>query len=600
MQNLDLFVGGVDSGDTSYLKDYYAIGTGEPPEDSQQDYTLISASESNGVTMVHCKRRLNTQDVKDLLIQPGDPVYIAWAYHTSSDDLQYHSNHRGYSSQMHVLVPVVTTAYKHEIYLRHDRARARTGSISFLERTAKMKSFNFFALVFRIFVLFFATADALNHLTLGNGIFNVTWNYLSASQEIEFEVRAKTTGYVSLGLTKTNSGMQNLDLFVGGVDSGGTSYLKDNYAIGKGEPPQDSQQDYTLISASESNGVTMVHCKRRLNTQDVKDLLIQPGDKVYFAWATHTSSDTLAYHTARGYSPQVHELVPLPQTTTPPPTTAPTTAPITAPTTAPTTAPITAPATAPTTAPTTAPVTAPTTAPTTAPITAPATAPTTAPTTAPANATNTAPNTSPTIAPSNVYNKQLSFNNGDYLVFWKFDSNTNELFFKLVVKATGWVGLGFSQQNSGMANLDIVVANVSAGQGFIGDYYARGTFTPSRDSSQDWHLISAKEDGVNTTVEFKRKLDTEDANDQQFKTGESYFLAWAYHSSSDDFTQHTQRGYSQNVDLVVAADAGSTTTARPSPETTSTQKPIPTTAATVTQCSLLLMMISFLASFLLK
>lgn len=55
---------------------------------------------------------------------------------------------------------------------------------------------------------------------------------------------------------------------------------------------------------------------------------IQPGDKVYFAWAFHTSSDSLRYHSDRNYSPQMHELVPLPpQTTTSSPTTAPTTAP---------------------------------------------------------------------------------------------------------------------------------------------------------------------------------------------------------------------------------------------------------------------------------
>jgi hypothetical protein len=62
----------------------------------------------------------------------------------------------------------------------------------------------------------------------------------------------------------------------------------------------------------------------------------------------------------------------------------------------------------------------------------------------------------------------LNFKNGDYLLSWSFDSITSEILFKLVVKATGWIGLGFSNTNSGMSDMDVVIANVSGGQGFIG------------------------------------------------------------------------------------------------------------------------------------
>ena len=74
--------------------------------------------------------------------------------------------------------------------------------------------------------LFVAFSAAINELQFENGNVNISWNYVPASPEIDFNISVKTTGYVAMGLTKTNSGMQNLALFAGGVDSSGNSYLK--------------------------------------------------------------------------------------------------------------------------------------------------------------------------------------------------------------------------------------------------------------------------------------------------------------------------------------------------------------------------------------
>lgn len=66
-----------------------------------------------------------------------------------------------------------------------------------------------------------------NKLQFNNGNFNLTWRYLPESQEIEYKVRAMTTGYVAVGMTKTNFGMKDLDLFFAGVTSySRTVYLK--------------------------------------------------------------------------------------------------------------------------------------------------------------------------------------------------------------------------------------------------------------------------------------------------------------------------------------------------------------------------------------
>jgi hypothetical protein len=56
-------------------------------------------------------------------------------------------------------------------------------------------------------------------------------------------------------------------------------HFKDKHVNGYNAPSQDAQQDYTLVSASESNGITMVHCKRKLLTKDDKDFQIKVSIK---------------------------------------------------------------------------------------------------------------------------------------------------------------------------------------------------------------------------------------------------------------------------------------------------------------------------------
>lgn len=46
--------------------------------------------------------------------------------------------------------------------------------------------------------------------------------------------------------------------------------------------------------------------------------------------------------------------------------------------------------------------------------------------------------------------------------------NTKELVCRLKVKASGWVGLGFSDVNYWMRNMDVMMAGVREGKGYIG------------------------------------------------------------------------------------------------------------------------------------
>jgi hypothetical protein len=62
----------------------------------------------------------------------------------------------------------------------------------------------------------------------------------------------------------------------------------------------------------------------------------------------------------------------------------------------------------------------------------------------------------------------LTFGKGDFIFSWKFDSSTKELVCKLEVKATGWVGIGFSDLQFWMRNMDVMIGGVREGRGYIG------------------------------------------------------------------------------------------------------------------------------------
>ena len=51
------------------LQDYITNGQGPPRQDAQQDWTLTSSSENNGVTKLRCYRKLNTADDQDVVIE---------------------------------------------------------------------------------------------------------------------------------------------------------------------------------------------------------------------------------------------------------------------------------------------------------------------------------------------------------------------------------------------------------------------------------------------------------------------------------------------------------------------------------------------------
>lgn len=79
---------------------------------------------------------------------------------------------------------------------------------------------------------------------------------------------------------------------------------------------------------------------------------------------------------------------------------------------------------------------------------------------------------------------------------WNYDSKNKEVIFILEVKATGWIGLGISDVNSSMHQMDIVVAWVDSN----GQNHIKVCFTA--------HLVTQQ-------TNYRRATDRKTSNDKQ-------------------------------------------------------------------------------------
>ncbi|CAH1233754.1 MOXD1 [Branchiostoma lanceolatum] len=141
-----------------------------------------------------------------------------------------------------------------------------------------------------------AVSDLTHHEVLDeNGDFLLSWTF--DDEQIEFEARVKTRGWLGLGLSP-NGGMPGSDIVIGWVKDGQT-HLTDRYADEKALPPEDESQDWELLSGYENDTHTVLRFKRKLQTCDVRDRVINKDTlRVLWAWNDEDPDDDAgpAYH----------------------------------------------------------------------------------------------------------------------------------------------------------------------------------------------------------------------------------------------------------------------------------------------------------------
>uniref|UniRef100_A0A3Q1EF73 Monooxygenase, DBH-like 1, like n=1 Tax=Acanthochromis polyacanthus TaxID=80966 RepID=A0A3Q1EF73_9TELE len=136
------------------------------------------------------------------------------------------------------------------------------------------------------------------------------WGFDNLQGNITFQLVVNSTGWVGFGLSP-NGGMKGSDIVIGGLGPSG-SYFTDRYATGNSMPLVDDQQNYVLLSMSETDGQTTMTFQRPIKACDDKDFHItaQPI-KLIYAYGT---TDEINYHGSRRGTKEVNLLNYMPRT----------------------------------------------------------------------------------------------------------------------------------------------------------------------------------------------------------------------------------------------------------------------------------------------
>lgn len=114
-------------------------------------------------------------------------------------------------------------------------------------------------------------------------------------QMLRLALEVNTLNWVGFGIGEAGSGAMPGADFITAIPENGKISIQDRYATSFAMPTMDSCQDWTLVSASQSNGKTYVEVTRALDTGDaLNDRAIVPGN-TNVLWAFGESPE-FGYH----------------------------------------------------------------------------------------------------------------------------------------------------------------------------------------------------------------------------------------------------------------------------------------------------------------
>jgi len=132
---------------------------------------------------------------------------------------------------------------------------------------------------------------------------NYELNWRSDQQYVYVGMKAKTTGFVALGI-QPGSRMKNADMVFGFVKDGETT-VHDLFSTGDfGPHPPDTQMggtnDITVSAGKEEDGYTTIEFQRALVTGDQYDNPLSSGQNKII-WSYGSADDLEPKHSSRGY-----------------------------------------------------------------------------------------------------------------------------------------------------------------------------------------------------------------------------------------------------------------------------------------------------------
>uniref|UniRef100_A0A671NDQ8 Monooxygenase, DBH-like 1, like n=1 Tax=Sinocyclocheilus anshuiensis TaxID=1608454 RepID=A0A671NDQ8_9TELE len=146
------------------------------------------------------------------------------------------------------------------------------------------------------------------HLDLKHKV-RLKWGFDKIKGTILFELTVNTSGWVGFGFSP-KGGMTGADIVIGGVGPKGI-YFTDRHAVGKSIPLVDKQQNYKLLSLTESDGKTVMTFQRSIGSCDENDLPITnlPMKLIY----AYGQTDEIMYHSTRRGTKQLNLLKYMPR-----------------------------------------------------------------------------------------------------------------------------------------------------------------------------------------------------------------------------------------------------------------------------------------------
>ena len=125
---------------------------------------------------------------------------------------------------------------------------------------------------------------------------------------------------------------------------------------------------------------------------------------------------------------------------------------------------------------------------------------------------------------------------------WTCTRSGDHLIMELTTPTTGWVGVGFNQENR-ILESDLLLFHVVDGQAEGTDLFVKGMGDPRADTelggSVDVKILSFREGDGQTYIKFKRPFPAADDFDFHFQEGAAFWLILAY-STHDEFAHHSR------------------------------------------------------------
>lgn len=114
-----------------------------------------------------------------------------------------------------------------------------------------------------------------------------TFKWKVVGSNLDCVMGAPGVGWVSVGFNDPNittDKKTNANIIIGYVVNGNEVHIQDNYGTSQSTHEMDTQQDVTVISGLETATppYTEIHFTIPLNSGDIHDILLTPGNQYYF------------------------------------------------------------------------------------------------------------------------------------------------------------------------------------------------------------------------------------------------------------------------------------------------------------------------------